>query len=138
MNNEILKEQIIDDRDEDYYIDILEDPNDIEFDIIKNDEIIEGDNIIDFPKEFEPETSEIINIGFSNAKDSDTNLPKKLRDNFEIKKTEIKVENIPNNKTLNEAIWRKFKIEKIFCLIFLKSIKRKKLLLMVKKLNQYN
>ena len=125
MNNEILKEQIIDDRDEDYYIDILEDPNDIEFDIIKNDEIIEGDNIIDFPKEFEPETSEIINIGFSNAKDSDTNLPKKLRDNFEIKKTEIKVENIPNNKTLNESYLEKIQNRENFLSDIFKKHKKK-------------
>ena len=56
MKNETLKE--LHNTPEYYYIDILEDPDNIDVDFIKNDEIIKENNIIDFPNEIDPEITE--------------------------------------------------------------------------------
>lgn len=86
MKNETLKEQH--NTEEYYYIDIFEDPDNIDVDFIKNDEIIKEDNIIDFPNEIDPEIKESKNNTYLMAKDSDINLTKQSID--KTNKDEIK------------------------------------------------
>ena len=74
MKNETLKEQH--NTEEYYYIDILEDPDNIDVLSIKNDEIIKEDNIIDFPNEIDLEITESKNTTYLMAKESDINLTK--------------------------------------------------------------
>ena len=74
MKNETLKEQH--NTEEYYYINILEEPDNIVVDFIKNDEIIKEDNTIHFPNEIDQKITEYKNTTYLMEKNSDINLTK--------------------------------------------------------------